>query len=80
MARDRNQLQRQIILRYLKKHGKITPFDALREAGSLRLAARIADLRKEGYKIDTVMVSRKNSAGYKVHFAEYRLEESNEAD
>jgi hypothetical protein len=38
-------------------HG-VTPMDALREVGTLRLAARIADLRAEGYVISTTSVKR----------------------
>ena len=34
----------------------ITALDALQEAGSFRLAARIADLRREGYPIESKMV------------------------
>lgn len=39
------------ILRALKKGRAITPRDAYREFGSLRLGARIYDLRKAGHKI-----------------------------
>jgi biotin operon repressor len=43
--------QKQEILVHLKKHGEITPLDALKEFGCFRLAARIHELRKAGYKI-----------------------------
>ena len=35
----------------------ITALDALRDAGCLRLAARIADLRAAGYDITSTMVT-----------------------
>lgn len=52
-------------------HEGITAMDALREAGSLRLAARIADLRGAGYRIDSEMVT----VGYGRRIAKYRLVE-----
>lgn len=39
------------ILRWLKTGRSITPMDALQRFGCFRLAARIYDLRKEGYQI-----------------------------
>lgn len=61
------------ILEHLKKHGSITPYEALQEFGCLRLGARIWDLRDMGYEIDTVMETRKNSNGKAVTYARYRL-------
>lgn len=42
--------QSEIILDMLKR-GPITPLDAQREAGCMRLAARIYDLRRRGHHI-----------------------------
>jgi len=46
--------QRERILLLLIERGErgVTPLDALREVGSLRLAARIAELRASGLDID----------------------------
>lgn len=44
--------QEQVILALLHQ-GPITALDALQQAGCLRLAARIADLRQQGYEITT---------------------------
>lgn len=50
--------QADIILRLLHERPEgITALDALREAGSMRLAARIADLRFAGYDIRSEMVT-----------------------
>ena len=58
------------ILRLLETHPDgITAFDALREAQCLRLAARIADLRAKGHRIDSTMV--RTISGKKI--ARYRL-------
>jgi len=43
------------IIAALKK-GPLTPLQALREIGTLRLAARISDLRMKGWPIETTMV------------------------
>lgn len=57
------------ILDLLREYrGGLTPRDALRDAGCMRLAARIADLRAAGYVIRTEYVSY---AGRR--FARYHL-------
>ena len=66
--------QTEMILRYLKDKGSITPYDALKEFGCLRLGARIWDLRDLGYQIDTVMETHTNKYGKKIAYARYRLE------
>lgn len=57
------------IATYLKKGGRLTPIDALNLFGCFRLSARIADLRKMGYKVKTRIVSRNRK-----NYAEYYLE------
>lgn len=46
--------QNQKVLRYLKKHDHITPLVALAILGVFRLAARIYDLRSQGFEIRSV--------------------------
>ena len=41
--------QSDAILAYLQEHGSITPMDALRVCGCMRLAARIQDLEEAGH-------------------------------
>lgn len=59
------------ILAYLKEGKSITPIEALELFGSLRLAARIADLKKKGHNITSQLVSYNfmNHGRY----AEYKL-------
>jgi hypothetical protein len=57
------------ILRHLRRNSSITPLEALRRYGCLRLGARIWDLRRQGHAIDAVR--RKVSDGKWV--AEYFL-------
>ena len=62
------------ILRYLEDVGSITPMEAIEQFGCLRLAARIADLKKLGVKIRTTRAVGKNRYGEKVSYAIYFLE------
>lgn len=61
------------ILRYLRDFGTITPMDALREFGIMRLAARIYELRKEGFSIQTKRATTLNRYGEEVGYAIYSL-------
>lgn len=44
------------VLAYLKRCGSITPLEALRELGVMRLGARIFELREAGHPIEREMV------------------------
>lgn len=61
------------ILDYMQKYGSITPLDAIREFGCMRLAARINDLVHDGVPIKSEIVKSKNRDGEIVHFAMYSL-------
>jgi len=65
--------QRMKVLRFLREVGPITPLDAIKEFGIMRLAARIWELRKEGYKIIKTTATSKNRFGEEVRFARYTL-------
>lgn len=71
MMKNNTQLNR--ILAHLLEHETITPLEALSEYGCYRLGARIADLRKQGYDIETKITAGKNRFGDSVNFATYRL-------
>jgi hypothetical protein len=60
--------QNQRILNYLQKGKSLTPITALTKFGCFRLAARISDLRKEGYTIHTDIITKnkKTFASYKM--------------
>lgn len=60
--------QSQKILTYLKSGKGLTPLTALKKFGCLRLAARIADLRKDGHTIFTDNVTKDGKT-----FASYRF-------
>ncbi|WP_100137869.1 helix-turn-helix domain-containing protein [Snodgrassella alvi] len=58
------------ILEYLKDGNSITPLDALRKFGCMRLGARIYDLRQDGHVINTRMVKDEKS---RRRYARYSL-------
>ena len=72
--RERKNSQKHYILNHMRKYGFINPMIALREYGSFRLGARIADLREEGYNIVTERTeSISPLTGNRVSYATYRL-------
>lgn len=66
------------VLAYLREFGSITQLEALRDLGVMRLASRIADLRKSGEKIVGETASVTNRYGEVCYIKRYRLEEQNE--
>lgn len=67
--------QKGFILEHLQKFGSITLLEAIQHYGCLRLAARISDLKKDGYNITTEMqTSVSRLTGRPVQFANYRLQ------
>lgn len=67
--------QEEQVLRYLYEHGSITPADAFREFGIMRLGARIWDLKAAGVPIKTEREKGKNMFGNTVYYARYILED-----
>ena len=63
------------ILDHLKAHHTITPLDALRLYGCMRLGARIWDLKRIGHRIRSEIVTDVNKNGEPVRFAQYTLED-----
>ena len=61
--------QTQAILSHLKSNKPITAIAALQLYGTMRLAARIKDLRDEGYRIETIMID----VGPKKRVAQYKM-------
>lgn len=56
------------ILDYLATGRTLTPQQALRMFGTMRLGARVYDLRQQGHKIESRLVKR-----FGARVAEYRL-------
>ena len=71
--------QNEEILRHLLTYGKITSLEAMNKYRIMRLGARIYDLKKQGYPINTYLRVGKSRSGESMVFAEYRLERVEEA-
>ena len=63
------------VLYHLKKFKTITKLEAANLYGVYCLAQRIADLRAEGYNIESLPFVRKNRFGNSVTLAKYYLDE-----
>lgn len=61
------------VLRHLNDFGSITSLEAMKEYGIMRLASRISDLKRQGYRFKITVVAGKNRYGEPTHFNEYRL-------
>jgi hypothetical protein len=71
-----NMTQKQMIREHLLRFGSITPALALNEYACARLSARIAELRADGYCIETVERKTINRFGKKIQYTEkYVLKE-----
>jgi hypothetical protein len=70
------QTQNDAILAWLETGAGITPLDALHRFGCFRLGARIFDLRRRGWEIDSTMVKTvtgKRIALYKLKSEQERI-------
>lgn len=65
--------QRDDIIRHLMTEGSITAWEAIKEYGSTRLSAIVYELRKQGWNIESEMVTAKNRYGNTVQFAHYHF-------
>ena len=65
--------QTEKILAYIKENGSITPLDALREFGCMRLASRMNEIKKDGYSVKRKMETAKNRKGEPVRYARYTI-------
>lgn len=67
--------QNEAVLSYMRRHGSITPLDAINDLGILRLGARIWELKHDGYKISSALENGTNKHGEAVRYARYTLME-----
>lgn len=76
-AREHYSFERpqcEMILEYLRINKTITPLEALRACGSMRLGARIAELRANNYDISTEI--HNGSKRYAIYHLHERREEN----
>jgi len=67
--------QTERVLNYIKRFGSISTWDAFRDLGVTRLSARIAEIKKMGYEVETNYQSGKNRFGQTVSWARYSFKE-----
>ncbi len=63
--------QHKRLIAYLEQNKSITQLEALKELGIFRLSARVAELKKQGYKILGEMVTVKNRFSEDVKIKRY---------
>lgn len=74
---DRNDRQVDWVLRRLRTNpAPLTPAEALREAGIMRLAARVQDLRDQGHEIVSELVTVQGRTG-PARVAAYQMVKTN---
>lgn len=64
--------QKERILKYLDDFGSISPLEAMRDLGVMRLGARIWELIRDGWPIVKETESAKNRYGQTTRYARYR--------
>ena len=69
----KTKTQCEMVFEYIELYGSITPIEAFYGINCMRLGARIADLRAEGYDIRTEIAS-----GADKHYAIYSLADGKE--
>lgn len=62
-----------MIMKYIEDTGSITPWEAMREFGCMRLAARISDLRRRGEPIEKTTIHDYNRYGKRIRYARYTM-------
>lgn len=63
--------QAEKIREYIEKYGSITPLEALKEIGCMRLAARIEEIERQGMALEHKNEYATNREGKKVRFTRY---------
>lgn len=65
--------QKKRIISYMNEFGSITPLEAMRDLGIMRLGARIWDLERDGYLIRHQMIKVQNRFGTETLVCQYSL-------
>ena len=60
------------VLQYMDDFGTISTLEAFNDLGVTRLASRIHDLKRMGYRIESETRSSRNRYGESVHYSVYR--------
>ena len=69
----KKRTQKEKVVRHLLDSGNITPLDAFRDYGIMRLSAIIFNLKEEGFIFETEIETSLNRFKEKCKFARYTL-------
>lgn len=72
--------QRERVVDYISRFGSITSMQAFADLGITQLAARICELKDEGYEFKKEQVSATNRFGETVYFKKYSFAEKSEVE
>ena len=70
---ERKPTQRDRVLDYIRRFGSITSWQAYSDLGITQLAARLFELKEQGYEFTKKRIETVNRLGEKTHYDEYRL-------
>jgi hypothetical protein len=70
---EKEMTQKEQVLKHLKRYAGLTTLTAYDRYSITRLAARVSELRADGYEIASIPKNVVNRYGEKCRVAEYRL-------
>lgn len=73
LRKEKEMTQKEQVLKHLKRYAGLTTLTAYDRYAITRLAARVSELRADGYEIASVPRDVVNRYGEKCRVAEYRL-------
>lgn len=73
MSSNSKPTQAERVLAYIERFGSITQYEALQDLGVMRLASRISELKKNGYPIQSEVVTVKNRFEENCYIKRYSL-------
>lgn len=66
--------QKEMVVKYIRDFGSISPMEAFSDLGITKLATRVSELIREGENIKKVPEKRLNRYGKKCRYMRYTLE------
>ena len=73
MSSNSKPTQAERVLAYIERFGSITQHEALQDLGVMRLASRISELKKNGYPIQSEVVTVTNRFEENCYIKRYSL-------
>ena len=64
--------QAEQIAKYIEDYGSITPAEAFKDLGVTKLATRISEMIRDGYRVEKELVTGKNRWGHRVSYMKYK--------